>query len=141
MISRLSAYSAAAIASYQPRIQRQIEVLSKVVALASDEKKAVYINDLMYFYAFDSMGEFAFNQDFGMMRSQRWHAAADMFRRALSIVGPLSGVIWLIRIGFYFFSWFWRIADWFNMLRFCEERLHERLKVSVQISPQCIGPV
>lgn len=84
----------------------------------------------MYFYAFDSMGEFAFNKDFGMMREEKWHDAANMIRRAISILGPMKSVVWLIRLGFYFLPWFWRIGDWFDALHFCQARLEDRIKVS-----------
>lgn len=122
-----------AIESYRPRLQRQVEVLNSIIDTFSREDRPVYVNDLMYFYAFDSMGEFAFNQDFGMMRNEKWHDAAKGIKRAISILGPMKSVIWLIRIGFYFLPWFWRIGDWFNALHFCQARLEDRIKVGIFI--------
>ena len=92
-------------------------------------KKPVIINEVMYWFAFDSMGEFAFNQDFGMMRRQEWHFAVTLFRRALSIVGPFQSTIWLIKVGFTFLPWFWKIGDWFKMLAFCKLQMDNRMKV------------
>lgn len=83
----------------------------------------------MYWFAFDSMGEFAFNQDFGMMRRQEWHFAVSLFRRALSLIGPFAPIAWLIRIAFAFLPWFWKIGDWFSMLAFCNKQLETRMKV------------
>ncbi|KAL8653586.1 MAG: hypothetical protein Q9210_002004, partial [Variospora velana] len=83
----------------------------------------------MYWFAFDSMGEFAFNQDFGMMRRQEWHFAITLFRRALALIGPFSPAVWLIKIGFAFVPWFWNIGAWFGMLSFCNKQLEARTKV------------
>ncbi|KAK3166673.1 hypothetical protein OEA41_009798 [Lepraria neglecta] len=91
-------------------------------------KRPVVINEVMYWFAFDSMGEFAFNQDFGMMRRQEWHFAVTLFRRALSIVGPFAPPIWLIKVGFTFLPWFWKIGDWFKMLAFCNQQMLSRMK-------------
>lgn len=126
---------ATAIETYRPRLERQVEVLNGIIEKASTDGRAVHMNDLMYFYAFDSMGEFAFNKDFGMMRNEQWHDAANMIRRAISILGPMKSVIWLIRLGFYFLPWFWRIGDWFNALHFCQARLEHRIHVSSPTVP------
>lgn len=80
-------------------------------------------------FAFDSMGEFAFNQDFGMMQSQEWHFAVTLFQRALSLVGPFASIAWLVRNGFTFVPWFWKIGDWFSMLSFYNHQLEARMKV------------
>jgi Cytochrome P450 len=118
-----------AIASYQDRINRQIKVLMKNLSDSAAAKRPVIINEVMYWFAFDSMGEFAFNQDFGMMRRQEWHFAVTLFRRAISIVGPFAPTIWLIKVGFTFLPWFWKIGDWFMMLAFCKQQMDKRLQV------------
>lgn len=102
-----------------------MELLSE----ASTAGKPLTINDMMYWYAFDSMGEFAFNQDFGMLRDQEWHFAITLFQRAISILGPLGPFIWLIKIGFAFAPWFWKIRDWNSMLSFCKKQMEARMKV------------
>ncbi|KAL9120139.1 MAG: hypothetical protein Q9187_003309 [Circinaria calcarea] len=107
---------------------QKIEVLTKIISDSAAAQKPVVMNEVMYWYAFDSMGEFAFNQDFGMMRRQEWHFAITLFRRALSIIGPFSPIIWLIKIGFAFLPWFWKIGDWFAMLAFCKQQMNNRIK-------------
>lgn len=102
--------------------------MKNLSALAA-AKKPVVINEVMYWFAFDSMGEFAFNQDFGMMERQEWHFAVKLFRRALSIVGPFASTIWLMKIGFSYLPWFWKIGDWFSMLAFCNQQMQTRMKV------------
>ena len=97
-------------------------------------KKPVVVNEVMYWFAFDSMGEFAFNQDFGMMQRQEWHFSITLFRRALSIVGPFAPTIWLMKIGFAFLFWFGRIKDWFSMLAFCHKQMDNRMKVRFRMN-------
>lgn len=104
-------------------------MLMKNISDSAAVKRPVVINEVMYWFAFDSMGEFAFNQDFGMMRRQEWHHAITLFRSALSIVGPFAPTIWLMKIGFAFLPWFGRIADWFSMLAFCHQQMDIRMKV------------
>ena len=101
----------------------------KNISDSAAAKKPVVINEVMYWFTFDSMGEFAFNQDFGMMRRQEWHFAVTLFRRALSIVGPFAPTIWLIKVGFALLPWFWKIGDWFQMLAFCNQQMDKRMKV------------
>ena len=103
--------------------------LVELLSNASTAGKPLIINDIMYWYAFDAMGEFAFNQDFGMLRGQEWHFAITLFQRAISIIGPLAPVMWVIKIGFAFLPWFWKIKDWNIMLSFCRQRLEARVKV------------
>ncbi|KAL8955278.1 MAG: hypothetical protein Q9193_006812 [Seirophora villosa] len=122
-----------AIDSYRPRIERQIAVLLQRISEAATTQSTVLVNDLVYWFTFDSMGEFAFNQDFGMMRRQEWHFAVNLFQRALSLIGPFSPTIWLIKIGFAFTPWFWNIGAWFGMLSFCNDQMEARMKVSLTL--------
>lgn len=99
--------------------------------------RPVIINEVIYWFAFDSMGEFAFNQDFGMMRRQEWHFAITLLRRAISILGPFAPTIWLIKVGFKFLPGFWKIGDWFKMLAFCRHQMDERIQVSTSLVIFC----
>lgn len=117
-----------AINEYLPRIKKQIGILQNVVKRSKSQPLS--LNDTMSFFAFDSMGDFVFNQSYGMMESGEWHKAIIQQRSALAILGSLHCTIWLIRIAFAFMPSIWRVADWFNMVAFCDERMNERLKVS-----------
>ncbi|KAL9055425.1 MAG: hypothetical protein Q9206_003146 [Seirophora lacunosa] len=116
------------INSYRPRIERQIAVLLQRISEAATTQSTVLVNDMVYWFTFDSMGEFAFNQDFGMMRRQEWHFAVTLSRRALSLVGPFSPAMWLIKIGFAFAPWFSNIRAWLAMLSFCNDQMEARTK-------------
>lgn len=119
----------AAIREYLPRILRQISTLEQTIARYGSQP--VVINDIMQWFAFDSMGEFAFNESFGMMKSGKLHGAIAQQRSALALLGPLNAAIWIVRLAFAFAPFFWRVKDWFGMIAFCDSRIKKRLEVGL----------
>jgi hypothetical protein len=89
----------------------------------------------MQWFAFDSMGEFAFNENFGMMKTGQLHGAIAQQRSALALLGPLNAAIWIPRVAFAFAPSFWRVKDWFGMIRFCDSRIKKRLQVRLLVPP------
>ena len=75
------------------------------------------------------MGEFAFAESFDMLDNQHYHHMILMLQRALNLLGPFSPVLWLARIGFALFPYVWRMADWNNMMAYCQEKMNQRIKV------------
>jgi tryprostatin B 6-hydroxylase len=82
----------------------------------------------MQWFAFDSMGEFAFNENFSMMRTKTWHRAIMQQRSALAILGSLNHTVWAIRLAFAFLARFWRVKDWMGMISFCDQCMERRLQ-------------
>ncbi|KAJ5963974.1 uncharacterized protein N7479_003850 [Penicillium vulpinum] len=111
---------------YHRRVLEKVRTLESLVAL--EQSRPVLINDLMYFFAFDSMGDFSFSEDFGMMRNQRWHSSIAMLRSALTLLGPFSPAIWIPRLGFAFMPALWKVRHWFHMLEFCDQCMSRRMK-------------
>lgn len=116
-----------AINQYLPRIRKQIATLEELIEQA--ESRPVLVNEIMQWYAHDAMGEFAFNESFGMMKSAKWHRVIEQQRAALTLLGPMSMVIWLIRICLALFPFAPGVKAWNNMLEFCDERMDRRRKV------------
>ena len=112
---------------YLPRIRRQVERLADLIA--SHDCEPVLLNDVMSWFAFDSMGEFMFNSDFGMMSSSTWHPAIVQQRGALALLAPLSDAIWLVRLAFAFFPFFGKVRDWNQMVSFCDKAMQKRIQV------------
>lgn len=117
-----------AIAEYLPRIRQQVERLADLIANHNSEP--VLLNDVMSWFAFDSMGEFMFNSDFGMMKSSAWHPAIVQQRAALALLAPLSDAIWLVRLAFAFFPFVGKVRDWNQMVAFCDNAMQKRMEVS-----------
>ena len=110
---------------YLPRIRRQVERLADLIA--SHDWEPVLLNDVMSWFAFDSMGEFMFNSDSGMMSSSTWHPAIVQQRGALTLLAPLSDTIWLVRLAFAFFLFFGKVRDWNQMVSFCDKAMQKRI--------------
>ncbi|KAK7746692.1 hypothetical protein SLS53_001879 [Cytospora paraplurivora] len=120
------ALSTKSISEYLPRILAQIDVLQETIARYGSSP--VPINDVMMWFAFDSMGEFAFNQSFDMMKTGSWHSIIEQQRAGLSLLGPMSNAIWAIRLGFAFASFMRPVSDFVGMIDFCEKCINKRMK-------------
>ena len=125
-----------AIMEYLPRILQQVERLADLIA--NYDSRPILLNDVMSWFAFDSMGEFMFNSDFGMMRSSTWHPAIVQQRGALAFLAPLSDMIWLVRLAFAFFPFVGKVRDWNHMVAFCDNAMHKRMQVS---NNKCLKPI
>ncbi|KAJ9260547.1 hypothetical protein DTO212C5_8476 [Paecilomyces variotii] len=124
------ALSRKALMEYYERVREKVHTLENLVM--SQNSRPVDINKLMYWFAFDSMGDFAFSEDFGMMKNKAWHQNIVMLRSALALLGPLSPAIWIPRLGFAFIPGLWRVRDWFQMLAFCDKCMERRMKRKVE---------
>ncbi|KAB8294166.1 hypothetical protein EYC80_009606 [Monilinia laxa] len=122
--------SSRALLSYEPRVLRKVIGLKDHIQQAGC--KPILVNDLMQWFSFDLMGDFAFSQDFGMMEKLEYHSAIMMVRSAITLLGPFSPAIWIPRLGFAFLSRFWKVRDWFGMLAFCDSCMERRMKTTVK---------
>ncbi|PLB38295.1 cytochrome P450 [Aspergillus candidus] len=120
------ALSSAALRQYHRRIHTKVSTLTALVE--KQDTHPVLINNIMYWFAFDSMGDFAFSEDFGMLRNQEWHRVIYLFRSALALLGPFSPAIWIPRLGFSIMPGMWRLRRWFEMLEFCDACMERRMK-------------
>jgi hypothetical protein len=102
-----------------------------VQCIAKYGAKPVKVNDVMSWFSFDAMGEFAFSEDFGMMKSSKWNPVVERQQRALSLLAPLNDTIWLVRAAFSFVPFLGKVKDWMDMVSFCDERMENRMKVSI----------
>ncbi|TGJ87545.1 hypothetical protein E0Z10_g1202 [Xylaria hypoxylon] len=120
-------FSAKALSAYERRVINYTEALTSQIDQISREGEAVVVTDWFYWYAFDVIGDVAFSKSFNMLRDKQWHFAVKLLRRAMSLLGPFSPVPWLAQIAFHFFPWAYLIRDWFKMLRWCKQRMEERI--------------
>ncbi len=79
------------------------------------------------------MGTFAFAKSFRMLEEKRWHSVVVQLRGAMTVLGTLSSIPWLARIGFTFFPRTWVIGDWHTMTRWCKDRMTERINAGNSI--------
>ncbi|GKZ96531.1 hypothetical protein CBS115989_5487 [Aspergillus niger] len=124
------ALSSAAIRQYHHRIIRKVEKLVNLIQ--AEGHRPILINEVMYWFAFDSMGDFAFSMDFKMMENQEWHQVILLFRSALALLGPLSPAIWIPRLAFAFAPGLLWAKWWFQMLAFCDQCMERRMKQTLK---------
>jgi hypothetical protein len=105
-------------------------------AIAESIPGTIVINDLMYWFAFDSMGDFGFNQNFGTLKRRKWSDAALYLRSAIGLLGPFSPAIWIPRIAFAFIPGVWRVKHWFRMLDFADNSMKTRMNVREHITTE-----
>ncbi|PLB50874.1 cytochrome P450 [Aspergillus steynii IBT 23096] len=115
-----------AIREYHPRILAKVQTLVELIKERATGP--ILINEVMYWFAFDSMGDFAFSEDFGMMKNNEWHRVIFTFRAALALLGPFSPAIWIPRLAFAFIPGLWWARWWFQMLEFCDKCMERRMK-------------
>lgn len=125
----LAANPSTALATYEPGLLHYVDLLDRHLETSASTDQAVNITDLIYFFSFDCMGHFALGKDFAMLENGYWHKVILMKRRAFTLLGPFTPILWLARIGFAFIPMLWVVRDWFQMMRFCHERMDERMKV------------
>ncbi|KAI0969353.1 benzoate 4-monooxygenase cytochrome P450 [Xylaria arbuscula] len=123
------ALSTKSINTYIPRILSQIKSLQQTIDSFGDSP--VPVNDVMQWFAFDSMGELAFNQSFDMLKTAKWHVAAVQQRSAIALLGSFSPTVWAIRLAFSFGSSLGHVRDWLGMVKFCDSCMKRRLKTQV----------
>ncbi|PQE17502.1 cytochrome P450 protein [Rutstroemia sp. NJR-2017a BBW] len=120
-------FSKTALEKYESRILRHVNKLEKCImadVIASRESDA---RSLLYWFAFDAMGDFVFGRPFGMLDKRDWHLIITKLRRALTLMAPFSPAPWLIQIGLWL-PRFHVIKDWWEMIGWCQRQMQERIK-------------
>jgi hypothetical protein len=79
------------IKEYMPRVSIQVSELERLVAYSAGEP--VLLNDVMRWFAFDSIDEFAFNEGFDMMKSKTYHPAIVQQNSALALLGCVNSAV------------------------------------------------
>ncbi|EAW15346.1 cytochrome P450 [Aspergillus clavatus NRRL 1] len=122
-------FSSKALDQYSERILAFIDQLDHCIEKDIAAGRVSEATDLFYWLGFDRMGDFIFSRTFDMLSRQAWHHIILLLQRALSILGPLSPVPWLIHIAFKLFPRVWVLRDWFNMMTWCEAQMRKRMQV------------
>lgn len=115
-----------AFKAYIPGIVEHVEDLSRTIE--SYASMPVSIGDVMQWFAFDSMGTFAFGLSFHNLKGRNFIPEAAQQRRALTILGQLNPVPWLIIGGLKLFPhWVcWgRLKDWHNTMQTCVSSMRD----------------
>ena len=117
-----------ALQNYEERVRgygKQLQ--SRIMGLVDQP-----VNMTLWFswFSFDIMGDFAFAKTFSMLQSAEWHEAIVMLRSGMSIISYVTPVPWLAHIAFSV-PILRVVRDWNFMVKWCGQRMSERLKVHI----------
>ncbi|MCJ1320172.1 hypothetical protein MMC15_005510 [Xylographa vitiligo] len=91
--------------------------------------RSIDISTVSYYYSFDVMSDLAFGESLNMLQNNKYHFALDLLQNGMDILGPLSPVEWLVRIGYSIP----RVAQHFkDLIAWSGKRLEKRMQDDVQ---------
>ena len=135
-----------AVQTYQNRILHHVFTLGDVAHQSAMHGQAVNFTDLAYAFTFDTMGDFAFGKDFGLMSAfcrklgkregvidcsvdNEGLSATTIMQAATETLGPLNPATWIVHFGRMLVPFAKQIRDFNFLLYFCHRQVIERLEV------------
>lgn len=97
-IARTSIETHSALRDYEPRLRYFAEHLRN--AIRHLDESPINVSKLFYLYSFDVMSDLAFGEPLNMLKSKENHFTVGLLQDGMDLLGPLSPVPWLVRIGF-----------------------------------------
>ncbi|KAL9593682.1 MAG: hypothetical protein Q9219_007437 [cf. Caloplaca sp. 3 TL-2023] len=121
-------FSRQAIIKYQGRALRYVKLFEDHVAADVAVGTPTAVQELFSWFSFDVMGDFVFGHSFNMLQDRQWHSIILKLREALSLLGPLTPLPWLVHFSFHT-AWFLPlIRNWFAMIAWCRGQMEDRAK-------------
>ncbi|KAL8678451.1 MAG: hypothetical protein Q9186_005189 [Xanthomendoza sp. 1 TL-2023] len=121
------AFTTEALENYDSHVKEFAHQLECIIA--ENAGKPITINQYFYWFSFDVMGQSAFSKSFNMLKTQKWHHVVQLLRAGLELVGPLTPVPWLVRIGFDI-PIMPVVRNFQKMEAWCAERMDERIEIN-----------
>ncbi|KAJ6126977.1 hypothetical protein N7523_002589 [Penicillium sp. IBT 18751x] len=121
-------FTSQALDDYQERIIPLIDQLECCIDKDMRAGEVSDMRDMFFWLGFDRMGDFIFSRTFNMLSRGEWHHIILLLQRALSLLGPLSPLPWMVHIAFKLLPRVWVLRDWFRMVSWCEGQMVDRLK-------------
>lgn len=121
-------FSSKAVAVHMRRILPYIDKLDDFISADAAAGRPSQIQDYLYWFGFDAMGEFVFSGSFGMMQNREMHQVIKRIQSALSFVGPLIPASWIVHVGLHLLPRVSKVRDWFDSLDWCEQQMRRRVR-------------
>ncbi|KAL8709875.1 MAG: hypothetical protein Q9220_005491 [cf. Caloplaca sp. 1 TL-2023] len=86
-----------ALQDYEVRLNKFAVQLQELIRQANAQ--SVNVSRLFYLYSFDVMSDLAFGEPLNMLIDDKNHFAVGFLQDGMDLLGPLSPVPWLVRIG------------------------------------------
>ncbi|KAF2228523.1 putative cytochrome P450 [Viridothelium virens] len=117
------AFGEKSMRDYEDRLRVFQDQLMSRLGDAASQSASTNVTELFNLYTFDVMGDLAFGEGFGMLRSNELHWAVRLVGQAMTPMG-LMLPSWMFRllIGIPFAT-----KGWWSFIRYCCEKLDERM--------------
>ncbi|KAJ5716006.1 cytochrome P450 [Penicillium malachiteum] len=127
-------FTSTALKQYHERVLPFIDQLEECIQADISAGRVSETSDLFYWLGFDRMGDLIFGEAFGMLSEKKWHYIIVLLQKALSILGPMSPVPWMVQIAFHLLPRILILGDWFRMRAWCEAQMIKRMGISYDAS-------
>ncbi|PNP46211.1 hypothetical protein TGAMA5MH_02246 [Trichoderma gamsii] len=122
-----SGFTTKALLEHEAKILKYVDKLDQCIEADAKSGKITDMRNLLLWFGFDIMGEFVFSKSFGMLETQKWHHIIVRLQRALSLLGPMTPLPWLVHIAFDLAPRVSVLKDWFDIIAWCQSQMKDRL--------------
>ncbi|GFP56517.1 cytochrome P450 monooxygenase nodW [Trichoderma asperellum] len=122
-----SGFTTKALLEHEAKILKYVDKLDQCIEVDAKSGKVTDMRNLLLWFGFDIMGEFVFSKSFGMLETRKWHHIIVRLQRALSLLGPLTPVPWLVHIAFDLAPRVSVLKEWFDIIAWCQSQMRDRL--------------
>ena len=119
---------------YDQRILTYVDLLVQHIENARTKNTSLNVNDIMFWFCWDVMGDTTFGQSFRMLQDEKFHKVVTLLKRALKILGPATPAPWLFHVAFYFIPSYSVVRDFNEMKQYCKVQMEDRMKVCRYLS-------
>ena len=93
--------------------------------LETTSGQPILVNNWFYWFSFDLV---TMAKSFDMLRDEKWHYVIMMIRKFLALLGPITPVPWMARLGL---SIPGATPDWNSFVTWCKTRMGECIEMDV----------
>lgn len=122
-----SGFSPKAITVHINRIVPYIDKLDELIAADAIAGRPSPVQDYLYWFGFDAMGEFVFSRSFDMLENRKMHHIIKRIQSALAFVGPMMPASWIVHVGLHLLPRVGKVRDWYDSLDWCEQQMRRRV--------------
>ncbi|KAI1384223.1 cytochrome P450 [Hypoxylon trugodes] len=117
----------AALTEHNKKILGHIDMLVKIIEADAVSGSPTRMDEVLYWFSWDAMGDFVFSKPFGMLEKRQWHQLISGLRKGLFALGPLASAPWMIQCGFRLAPRVGALKDWDNMMAWCTDLMKRSL--------------
>ncbi|ORY67582.1 cytochrome P450 [Pseudomassariella vexata] len=124
-----------ALVQHEAKMLKHVGNLDACIEADARASRPSNLRNILFWFSFDTMGDFVFSKSFGMLQDQSWHSVIVRLQKALSLLGPFSPTPWLIQVVLKLSPRIGVLRHWFFMVAWCEGQMRTRLDEGYKKQP------